>query len=266
MIKYVQRYIRRNKRKWPFVSGDVKIVRFFHQDQPIFMGLKHKGDPVQRTHKNGSFSSLAHLDILHHFISNTGTFIDVGANVGNHAIFAAKFLNFDRVVVFEPNPEVIDLLCLNLMLNHVTDIVDCSKLGVGVSDEDAEGLSMQRQKRVIAASKLLDEGGDIKAFTGDSLLADETPDLIKIDVEGMEMRVLKGLRETIAKHQPTILIEINNDSDKEFLDWIAENDYKIVHRYRSFRDHTDNIAVHSSKTELIDKLAEADFVLLEELS
>lgn len=48
----------------------------------------------------------------------------------------------------------------------------------------------------------------VPTVTGDSLALE--PDLIKIDVEGSEDRVLAGLSQTLARHRPALLIEINN--------------------------------------------------------
>ena len=57
--------------------------------------------------------------------------VDVGANVGNHAIFAAKFCDLSDLVVFEPNPESIRLLEINLALNGCAH-VDTRFLGLAL--------------------------------------------------------------------------------------------------------------------------------------
>jgi Met-10+ like-protein len=51
----------------------------------------------------GVFYEREELEIIAtHF--KGGTFVDIGANVGNHSIFAAKFLGASKVIAFEPNP------------------------------------------------------------------------------------------------------------------------------------------------------------------
>lgn len=48
------------------------------------------------------------------------TFIDVGANIGNHALFFSQY--FKEIIAFEPNPTALKLLDINVFLNQTKNI------------------------------------------------------------------------------------------------------------------------------------------------
>jgi FkbM family methyltransferase len=60
--------------------------------------------------------------------------LDVGANIGNHTIYAAKFLGARRIICIEPNPEAIMILRINVDLNQLHEQGDMCYLGLGPSD------------------------------------------------------------------------------------------------------------------------------------
>ena len=59
-------------------------------------------------------------------------------------------------------------------------------------------------------------------------LKDSKVSFIKIDVEGMELEVLEGLKNTIAKYRPNMYIEVQTRNIDAFLEYLETNDYKIV--------------------------------------
>ena len=58
---------------------------------------------------------------------------------------------------------------------------------------------MEKRERNLGGAKMLEGEGELEVFSADELLDGETPDMIKIDVEGMEMKVLKGLTKTLKR-------------------------------------------------------------------
>lgn len=137
-------------------------------------------------------------------------------------MFVAKFLRPTKVICFEPNPTAIQHLLANLGLNGVLDLCDLSHLGCGLSDKAAEGLLIDAPDHNLGGGRMVEGEGSLRVARGDDLLFEMAPTFLKIDVEGMEMRVLRGLSETIAKHKPTIFIEVDNENREEFLRWIDE--------------------------------------------
>ncbi|WP_281967737.1 FkbM family methyltransferase [Roseovarius nanhaiticus] len=200
-------------------------------------------DPIQNAWRRGEFFELEELDLLARDIKSGAHIVDIGANVGNHALFFATRMKAARVVVFEPNPLAIAPLMANVLINQLEDVIDMGGLGVGLSDRAASGFGMKRHDRNLGASKMFEGKGALEVHAGDDLLEGETPDLIKIDVEGMEMKVLSGLAKTIGAHRPAILIEVDEENADVFATWCDHNSYKVAHSVRHSRKNCNYLVM-----------------------
>jgi FkbM family methyltransferase len=126
--------------------------------------------------------------------------LDIGAWVGTWTMKINSFCG--RVIAFEPDP-----LHYECLVKNVPDNVETHQLAVG---NDSKMISLSQDdftqaKRVLGA-------GTIPMVTIDSLNLDDV-DLIKIDVEGYEMEVLKGAENTL-KNVDYLMIELNNNAKK----------------------------------------------------
>ena len=157
-----------------------------------------------------------------------GTCLDVGANIGNHSLFLAR--HFQRVIAIEPSPAAFRYLCDNIALNRATNIIplssalsDCNgtslfyekPFGNMGSSGFAEGLEhlweMNAKPEILSLSH----------ETGDRLIARHRVaalDLIKIDVEGHESKVIYGLQAAIERFRPVLVFEWHGQyrSDGDF--------------------------------------------------
>lgn len=190
--------------------------------------LNMKKDPIQNALRRGAFFEAEELGLLSRHIAPGAHVIDIGANIGNHAVYFATQMKAQRVVVIEPNPLAMAPLVANVVVNGLAGIIDLSALGVGLSDHAAGGFGMKRHDRNLGATKMKPGAGDMSVVAGDDLFEDETPQLIKIDVEGMEMSVLAGLAETITRTKPMILIEVDGENDADFAAWCVQNRYQTI--------------------------------------
>ena len=140
------------------------------------------------------------------------TFVDIGANIGLHALFAASIVGESgRVFAVEPHPVTMEMLRQNLEINGLLDRVLLSQVAVSNVDDAtvtfeyfAEHPAMSGIKvsqEVLDKFKGTLEKIDVQTITLDTLVnrAGLTPDLVKIDVEGFEYTVLEGCVETIEK-------------------------------------------------------------------
>lgn len=190
--------------------------------------LNMQDDPVQNRLREGDFYEREELDRLKSVVIARPEVLDVGANIGNHALYFATQMQAKAVVVIEPNPLALLPLIANTTANHLEACIDMQHLGFGLSDVSEHGYWMKRHKRNLGASKLQSGGGDISVARGDELFADAHFDLIKIDVEGMEMNVLSGLHETITRCRPVMLVEVEQTNQSGFEMWAELNNYRIV--------------------------------------
>lgn len=162
------------------------------------------------------------------------TFFDVGANVGHHTLFMSGVA--DRVFAFEPFPVVREELEGRLSLNQVSNV---RVMPVGLGDEDQElpyfastGANSGIGTFLNHRSAEYQSGSTLPVRRGDplfDLMGLPRMDLLKIDVEGFEPHVLRGLRERIQRDRPIILTELmastraNFGSEQGLRDCFYEN-------------------------------------------
>jgi FkbM family methyltransferase len=150
------------------------------------------------------------------------TVLDIGANVGNHACFFARY--FKRVLAFEPQEAVFHVLKANVLHNAFNNV---DAWNVGIGNRDARLPFWQNISGNLGASSFTKPADAQGAFEqkkellikhGDTVFANECKDqtigLIKIDVEGLEAEVLQGIQQTITTHKPFILFEVTGDETR----------------------------------------------------
>ncbi len=154
---------------------------------------------------------------------------DVGTNIGNHALFFSQIGNAAHVHCFEPAPVIADLLETNFQLNEVaSELYSIERIGVGAEPARASYGNLD-PTNLGATSIKQDVDGDLEIDSLDNRFPLATVDLLKIDVEGMEMEVLAGAKKLIERNRPVLLIEVANPSKGQFLAWVSQNEYR-VHR------------------------------------
>lgn len=138
-------------------------------------------------------------------------FLDVGANVGYYTLLAAPRVK--HVMAFEPQP-----VFRRQLEQGIAEYDNVTVYPVGLFSKAADGsMDPRRHKSIIHCDRL--GGHQVKMVTLDSLgLA---PTLIKIDVEGAEMDVLLGGKETLLAHKPDLAIEIHHRRIKKYFGFQA---------------------------------------------
>ena len=132
-----------------------------------------------------------------------GTAIDVGANIGNHAVYFGLFLA-SHVVVIEPNLD----LWLTLMRNLKTNNVPFSAYGVGAGATDGHMTFQPPPPMNLGMGKLLYGRGGVAIRAIDGIVEIPRPvTIIKVDVEGMEVDVLRGAIGLIQADRPHLFLE-----------------------------------------------------------
>lgn len=135
-----------------------------------------------------------------------GMALDIGANIGNHALYFAK--RFEQVHAFEPNPHTFDLLRFNAQW---TPNVKVHRFGLG----DARGVFelIENSTNLGGSSILIGDKRSDNVVSIEIEMLDEssidTTDLcfVKIDVEGFEKQVIQGSARTLRLRQPVVVLE-----------------------------------------------------------
>ncbi len=177
---------------------------------------------------------LGTLSVLQSFLKQGDVFVDVGANIGFLSLAGAyKVGKTGKVYAFEPVPETFEILKFNKSINEFNQI-QLYQLALG--NEEKEGIIYSESENRGGASIInhtSQKGMAIKVKRFDDLNISEKISVIKIDVEGFEFEVLKGAKNTIKRHKPSLIIEyskmrINSAKDLEIFNWLkALNIYKI---------------------------------------
>jgi FkbM family methyltransferase len=173
------------------------------------------------------------------------TFVDVGANFGWFSLVAAgKVGARGKVIAVEANPETYDLLATNLEINGFGDRAtswqkaawhERAELDFHVMRKHKGSASLRSEVRE-SARAFHDETETIRveALCLDDMIGDDTPvHLVKIDAEGAEPNVLRGMRKTIERNKDLcVSIEFAacwypNGGAKAFLEEIEGYGFKI---------------------------------------
>lgn len=232
----------------PFVSPNGRVVKTKMYGEQFFFLATAERDAIQKHHLAGEFYEGEELNIIKQHFPVGGAFIDIGANVGNHSLFVAKFLDANSVLPIEVNPVAYNTLIANMHLNDCLDRVDISCLGIGVSDKPTHNGSMYFKKpnfmfRNIGAGRVSEDGGEPVLKPADELIADRAVDFIKIDVEGMEMKVLDSLPQTISRCRPSLFVEVEQVNQDAFDEWVSRNAYRVVDRFKRYRENENFMLV-----------------------
>ena len=194
-------------------------------------------------------------------------FIDIGAHIGTHTVYALRTGAFVRAVAFEPEPRNARLLAMNVEANGLSQAVVVARKAAGARSGSGmlhlhprnTGAHAMEVSPAIDADRALEVP---VARVEDELAALEIPlekvGLVWIDAEGYEPQVLEGLKALMA-HVVPITFEFTPDrysaQMKEQLVELLAHHYTTVHslgrqegsapiRSLAAREHTDDVLVY----------------------
>ena len=218
--KFLYRQLRRNGKTPDYA---------FSKD---FYGLKYKGNLNNNIDANVFFYGAFEKPLLF-FLRDTlnalktetpkAIFMDIGANVGHHSIFLSKFASL--VLAFEPYPKVNIQFKQQIAHNNISNI---QIFETGLSDRretlnyyaptgNNEGIGSFDESSI---GKGNTSYGKLELQEGDQVIESDSwknIKLIKIDVEGFEKKVIKGLTRTIEEERPVIVCEITYGQQLSFV-------------------------------------------------
>ena len=184
---------------------------------------------------------------------NDGWFFDVGANVGLYSWEVRKVCPLRKILAFEPDPKNFKLLEITQKEANLQNLKICN---TALSDQvgnvsflqdtltSATGCVEGKEKPWIELY-LNSPANEIRVKTNtlDSVSDDKTPSLIKIDVEGHELEVLQGGRNTLSEAKPLLIIESFPPKQLTVLSLLQELGYNSMDadRHASMTPKTTNL-------------------------
>lgn len=196
--------------------------------------------------------------------------VEIGANIGVHTLPLARRCHPAPLIAFEPQPRVFQVLCANLALNDIGNV-----LAYPEACGEAEGQAMVPMLNYDAVANfggvsLLGKEHDgipVRVIALDSLELSALG-LLKIDVEGFEPQVLRGAARTIARCRPLIYCENDRPHQQdEVIQLLSGMGYRLYWHTPALSDpevfgqrlvSINVLAVPSERKVVVEQLAPID--------
>ena len=178
-------------------------------------------------------------EIFKEELEKSMTVIDIGSNIGYYTFIAAeKVGESGKIKALEPNPDNFNRLMKNIKLNGY-DNIECINKAAGPCKKTATITQSYAPNR----NRILEKGEDgfsIDVEPVDSLAADIDPDMIRMDVEGYEVEILKGIENILETESLKLFLELHPEkmerlysgSIDEVWEKLSEKDFIIKYLIR----------------------------------
>ena len=136
-------------------------------------------------------------------------FVDVGANVGIYSLIAGRRVGPDgSVIAIEPSPSTMRALRMTVAINGISSLTQTHECALGSADGTAtlHCEATSGHSSLVGPTESTRSTVEVPVKNGDSLFGTIRPALIKIDVEGWEPDVVKGLEKLIKRSRKLCLI------------------------------------------------------------
>ena len=185
--------------------------------------------------------------------------VDAGANMGCNTVVLARTIGAEgRVYAFEPQRITFQQLCANCLLNGLPNVYP---IPAALGDRERDDLTMAPldyyKDWVNIANNRIGAGGEpIHVVTLDSFALDVS--FLKVDVQGYEIKVLEGARETIARSRPLLFVEVearqlerHGATSDELIQHIRNLEYKLIWICNDYP--VDHLCVPSERPDLLEQ-------------
>jgi len=199
------------------------------------------------------YTSEPEYAFLSRLISPGDWVLDIGANVGHYTIRFSELVHRDgRVFAFEPVPETFELLAANTALtelNNITLINAAASDSVGLVGMKIPQFDTGLDNYYMAHTAIDEYRFRALQIPVDSLALPHSIRLAKIDTEGNELLVLRGMVELLRRDHPLLIVEDNVAEAVTFLDELGYSTIKI--KGSSNRIFCYGVAAHEAVSLLV---------------
>ncbi len=183
------------------------------------------------------FDMLKILQRVTELLPSDTIFCDIGANVGMLSLWVLSHASC-TAIAFEPNPDCLRLLESSIERNGFGDRITVNPYALG-SRPGTSALAIDPKNIGHAVVKAEGSGHRIQVCRLDDVISADTwrrCRLVKMDVEGYELEVLKGAVERFTEHRPILIFEVNREqlaeqhmSPSDLGDWLRTCGYTAFH-------------------------------------
>jgi len=161
--------------------------------------------------------------------------VDAGANVGNHTLFLAMVARC-RVEAFEPDTELAEIIERSVAANDASSLVRVHRLALG--DRAGVGRLVTVDPANRGAQHMELGTGDVRVVALDDADIRRPVRALKIDVEGMELSVLRGADRLVREDRPLLYVECADESAfGQVAEWLDERDYVYWETFNATPTH-----------------------------
>ncbi|MEA3383854.1 MAG: FkbM family methyltransferase [Campylobacterota bacterium] len=219
--------------------GGYEIIKD-NNNNKVLLNLENYIDSI--IYFEGSYESV-HLKILYDmYIDNKcNYFIDIGANIGVYSVPFLKSTNTKQCFLFEPDPNNFAQLNANVFLNKVSEKAILHNCALSNSNTKGKLYISDEKKdidlgKVNAGTHSLDKNNsrhgkeiEVNIYRTDELINLKNEIIcFKIDVEGHELNVLKGLKKLIDNNKCIIMVEIFKSKFNIVNEYLNKNNFKQI--------------------------------------
>jgi FkbM family methyltransferase len=244
-VVYRIKMYRRRKRiekYYAINNGDdiVKTVKTESESFDMYLNPYLNAGVDYEIFKNGVWE-VEISQLIKKYLPVGGVFVDIGANIGYHSLYAAARVTATGVVYsFEPIPRLAQQIEKSAVANNFNNI---TIFNTALSDKAGQATLSLIDENIGASSlknaidqKLVTEKITVRVSTLDTFLSHfQRLDLIKIDIEGNEFEALRGGVQVLKKYTPVIIMEFSHvmyehdyiGKTKEFITFLDKLGYSF---------------------------------------
>jgi FkbM family methyltransferase len=196
----------------------------------------------------GEYSS-SEQDLFRQAVRPGWLVVEAGASSGAHTLALSRCVGRTSLVIaFEPQRALFQVLCGNMALNSITN-VECRREALGEKAGKIRVPPLDYSQEANISGLVLggDRGDEVPVITIDSLNLPRC-DFLKIDVEGMELAVLRGARQTIEKLRPILYLDNRRrENSPAVIEYLHSLDYVLywhlapLYNANNFYQNEENI-------------------------
>jgi len=201
---------------------ETKILKLMHGIKPL--QIEVFDDFIGHHIAAGTFWEVTFLMKTLKKLQHDMVLVDVGANIGNHTMFWAKYLR--RVIAIEGSKQIADVLRRNIERNDYPNVEVINAIVDDAKDKPVSEKTFDTNLGRTMFNASME--GTLRTQTLDDLV-NEPIDVMKIDVEGAEIRALRGARRLLTDHHPLLFVEVHTPevTRKMVTDELKPYDYRV---------------------------------------